>query len=105
MELSPGAAKSSGAAIFAGTLRSARRAAAAAAFLLLAACGTSAPPAQVSGRAGLIVGLSDGSFTAVFPVDDSLKEGDLLVLGIVNAPAATSSMPPGMGGRPGGRRF
>ena len=87
MELSPGAAKSSGAAIFAGTLRSARRAAAAAAFLLLAACGTSAPPAQVSGRAGLIVGLSDGSFTTTcvtfegsgFSGEDLLRQSGLPV--------------------------
>ena len=85
MEQSLGTAKSSGAAIFGGTLRSVRRAGAAAAFLLLAACGTSAPPAQVSGRAGLIVGLSDGSFTTTcvtfegsgFSGEDLLRQSGL----------------------------
>ena len=81
------AAKPSGAAISGRTLRSVRRAAAAAAFLLLAACGTSAPLAPVSGRAGLIVGLSDGSFTTTcvvfegsdFSGEDLLRQSGLAV--------------------------
>ena len=40
-----------------------RRAAAAAVFLLLASCAASTPAPAASGRAGLIVGLSDGSFS------------------------------------------
>ena len=81
------AAKPSGAAISGRTLRSVRRAGAAAVFLLLAACATSAPPAQVSGRAGLIVGLSDGSFTTTcvtfegsgFSGEDLLRQSGLPV--------------------------
>ena len=49
-------------------------------------------------------GLSDGSFTAVYPAGDDLAEGEPVVTGIVNTPVATTSMPPGMGGPRGGRR-
>ncbi|MBF8255592.1 MAG: hypothetical protein HW375_499 [Anaerolineales bacterium] len=80
-------AKSSGAPISGRMLRSARRAGAVAAFLLLAACGTSTPAAQVPGRAGLIVGLSDGSFTTTcvtfegsgFSGEDLLRQSGLPV--------------------------
>jgi len=87
MEQSLDATKSPGAPISGRTLRLARRAGAAAVFLLLAACGTSAPLAQVSGRAGLIVGLSDGSFTTTcvvfegsdFSGEDLLRQSGLAV--------------------------
>jgi hypothetical protein len=50
-------------------------------------------------------GLSDGSFTAVYPAGDSLNEGDPVVIGTTAAPVQSTNMPPGMGGsRFGGRR-
>jgi hypothetical protein len=69
------------------TLPFLRRAAAAAVFLLLAACASTTPTPAASGRAGLIVGLSDGSFSTAcvtlagtdFSGEDLLRDSGLRV--------------------------